>query len=476
MLKKLDKLIIKSFIGPFVATFFISMFLFMMLFLWKYIDDIIGKGLEWHVVTRLLIYIQADLIPSALPLAVLISGLMTFGNLSETSEVTAMKASGISVYRILLPVFIIIIFLAFFTFYVSNILIPKANLEAKSLLWDIRNKKPAFDLKEGVFYEGIEGYQIKIGKKHNDNENIENVLIYENIPGTSQQNIIKAKSGKMKLSDDKRILYFSLFNGIRYEELVKNNNYLKTLPATQTFFEKQEFAFDLSSLDLKKTDKELFKGNAGMMNIVELQKSVDSLNLEKDKKENTVTDYLNPYYADQKYISTENTLDSPVLTNKKIIDNYSKEKRYEVIQSAINTVRNLKSLAESGINQITEIDEEMMNYKVKWHEKFTLSFVIIILFLIAAPLGTIIRKGGLGMPLVISVLMYIAYHIINMIGIKMGKEGILSPWLGAWLASIILFPVSVFILRKAALEAKFFDIEKIKEFFVKFFLRKKKSQ
>ena len=161
-MKKINLLVVKAFIGPFLGTFFISLFLFLMLFLWKYIDDLVGKGLEWHVVARLLFFSLADLIPMALPLAVLLSGLMTFGNLSESYEMVALKASGVSIYRALAPAFLIIVLLSFVTFYISNIVIPKANLEAKSLLWDIRNKKPAFDMKEGIFYNGIEGYQIKI--------------------------------------------------------------------------------------------------------------------------------------------------------------------------------------------------------------------------------------------------------------------------------------------------------------------------
>ncbi|MBC7425917.1 MAG: LptF/LptG family permease, partial [Bacteroidia bacterium] len=201
-MKKINLLILKSFIGPFIATFFVSMFLFLMLFLWKYIDDLIGKGLEWHVVARLLFFSLADLIPNALPLAVLISSLMTYGNLAESYEMVAMKAAGISIYRALMPIFFVMCFLSMVAFYVSNIVMPLANLEAKSLLYDVRQKKPAFDLKVGRFYDGIDNYSIKIGSKAEDNETIKDVLIYERRAGlVSQLNVIKAESGKMKLSD-----------------------------------------------------------------------------------------------------------------------------------------------------------------------------------------------------------------------------------------------------------------------------------
>ena len=476
-MKKVNLLVIKAFIGPFLGTFFISMFLFLMLFLWKYIDDLVGKGLEWHVVARLLFFSLADLIPMALPLAVLLSSLMTFGNLSESYEMVALKASGVSIYRALMPAFVIIIFLAIVTFYVSNIVIPKANLEAKSLLWDIRNKKPAFDIKEGVFYNGIEGYQIRIGKKDADNETIHDVLIYEIKPGYSELSIVRAESGKMKLSDDKRLLYFTLYDGTRYEELVENAGYTKTLPSTVTHFDEQKITFDLSDLDLKQTDKELFKGSAVMMNISELQKAIDSSRKEIRKKNTATRDYIRPYYPDPKILMQgSNVKDSPALKNDTIIKNFAKENRYAILEQALTSSRNLKSIIESSAQQLEDIKNDDRMYTLKWHEKFTLSFVLIVLFLLAAPLGTIIRKGGIGMPMVVSIIMFILYYVINMIGIKMGRDGIIPEWLGAWMATIFLFPVGLFVLNRAANESAIFDKEKYQKLIerINLFLIKKR--
>lgn len=476
-MKKINLLVVKAFVGPFLGTFFISMFLFLMLFLWKYIDDLVGKGLEWHVVARLLFFSLADLIPMALPLAVLLSSLMTFGNLAESYEMVALKASGVSIYRALFPAFIIIVLLGLLTFYVSNIVIPKANLEAKSLLWDIRNKKPAFDIKEGTFYNGIEGYQIKIGSKDKDNETIRDILIYEIKAGYSELSIIRAESGKMKLSDDKRLLYFTLFKGTRYEELVENNNYQKTVPATTTYFDEQKITFDLSNLDLKQTDKELFKGSAVMMNIKELQHAIDSARREIKKRKNDTRNFLRPYYPDPKQLMQgKNVKDSPVLTNDTIILNFAPESRYNILELALGSSRNLKSIIESSAQQLEDIKNDDRMFTIKWHEKFTLSFVLVVLFLLAAPLGTIIRKGGLGMPMVVSIIMFILYYVINMIGIKMGREGILPEWMGAWLASIILLPVGIFVLNRAANESAIFDkdkYQKLIERLNKFFSKKK---
>jgi lipopolysaccharide export system permease protein len=477
-MKKINLLVIKAFVGPFLGTFFISMFLFLMLFLWKYIDDLVGKGLEWHVVARLLFFSMADLIPMALPLAVLLSSLMTFGNLSESYEMVALKASGVSIYRGLMPAFLIIVMLAFITFYVSNIVIPKANLEAKSLLWDIRNKKPAFDIKEGVFYNGIDGYQIKIGSKEKDNETINDVLIYEMKAGYSELSIVRAESGKMKLSDDKRLLYFTLYKGTRYEELVENAGYQKTLPSTVTNFDEQKITFDLSDLDLKKTDKELFKGSAVMMNINELQKAIDSTKKEIKKKNTATRDYLRPYYPDPKQLlQGTNVKDSPTLANDTIIMNFGKENRNNILELALGSSRNLKSIIESSTQQLEDLKNDERMFTIKWHEKFTLSFVLIVLFLLAAPLGTIIRKGGIGMPMVVSIVMFILYYVINMIGIKMGRDGIMPEWLGAWLASFVLLPVGIFVLNRAANESAIFDKDKYQKLIERinaFFFRGKK--
>lgn len=471
-MKKINLLVIKAFIGPFLGTFFISMFLFLMLFLWKYIDDMVGKGLEWHVVARLLFFSLADLIPMALPLAVLLSSLMTFGNLSESYEMVALKASGVSMYRALMPAFVVILLLSGVTFYVSNIVIPKANLEAKSLLWDIRNKKPAFDIKAGLFYNGIEGYQIKIGSKDRDNETIHDILIYEVKPGYSELAIVRAEKGHMKLSDDKRLLYFTLYNGTRYEELVENAAYNKTVPATTTNFEEQKITFDLSNLDLKQTDKELFKGSAMMMNIKELQLAIDSAKSEANRRTSLTRDYLRPYYPNPKEVMQgSNVKDSPVLSNDTIILNFARENRYGILDLALGSARNLKSIIESTTQQLQDIRNDDRMYTIKWHEKFTLSFVLIVLFLLAAPLGTIIRKGGIGMPMVVSIVMFILYYVINMIGIKMAREGVLPEWAGAWMASFLLLPLGFFVLRKAASESAVFDREKYQKILEKLLSR-----
>jgi lipopolysaccharide export system permease protein len=466
-LKKLDILIFKSFIGPFIATFCISMFLFLMHFLWKYIDEFVGKGLEWHVFARLMFYAMADLIPFALPLAVLLSSIMTYGNLAETSELVAVKAAGVSLGRALLPSFATMIVLALFTFYVSNIIIPKANLEFKTLLWDVREKKPAFSIKEGIFYSEIENFSIKISKKEKDNQTIRNIIIYEKNQDNPYLTVIRADWGVMKLSDNKRALLFTLYDGIRYEEMTNAKDYYKTHPHNTMKFSKQEMAFDLSQLDMKKTEKEMYKGHYRFMNVKELMSEIDTLKQEYAEKQSKYTEFVRPYFSlfSTPYQDRDSTTQ---LQDTSILKNFAEDKQYNLLSAAMAAIRNLKSMVEVNISNLKDMESEILKFRVELHKKYTLSTVILVLFLLAAPLGTIIRKGGLGLPMVISIIMFIIYYVIDMIGDKIAREGIVPVWFGAWLATFMLIPLAFWILRKAAADAALFEAGSFLRFFRKF--------
>lgn len=455
-MKKLDSLIFRSFLGPFIATFCISMFLFLMQFLWKYIDEFVGKGLEWHVFARLLFFAMADLIPLALPLAVLLSSIMTYGNLAETSELVAIKASGVSLFRALLPSTVVMIVLSIFTFYVSNILIPKANLEFKTLLWDVREKKPAFNIKEGIFYSEIENFSIKISKKEKDNQTIRNVLIYEKKESSPMHTVTKAKWGVMSLSENKRALIFTLHNGTRYEEMTGADNYNQTLPHNTVHFGKQEIAFDLSQLDMKKTEKDNYKGHYRFLNVLELSREIDTLEQEYREKIERHATYIKPYFSI--YSVPHQDRDSVTLLSKShVLDNFDTARREQLINNARASTRNLKSMIEIHIQSLKELENEALKYKVEKQNKYTLSSVILVLFLLAAPLGTIIRKGGLGLPMVVSIILFILYYIIDLIGDKIAREGIVPIWTGTWLATLVLIPLAIWILLKASNDAPLFE-------------------
>ncbi|NBP05383.1 MAG: YjgP/YjgQ family permease [Bacteroidetes bacterium] len=476
LVRRVDLLVLRSYIGPFVVTFVLSMFLFLMQFLWKYIDELVGKGIEPLILMKLIFYSLADLVPMALPLTVMVAGLMTFGNLSESFELVALKANGISLFRILRPVFLLMLGLAMLNFFFMNIVIPKANLEAKALLWDLRQKKPAFNIQEGVFYQQIDGFSMRIGKKHADNESVEDVLIYEYKGDESKRlNVIRAEKGSMVLSPDKRTLFFTLFNGVRYDEMTKNPDYSRTAPFNQMRFEKQKMIIDLSSLDLKFTERDAYKGDYRLMNIRELGCELDTAaqKIQKQKKENAT--FLARYLHLPDILGNISKPESNKIRPSKMRllmprhEEKPKSDQGNVIAGAINNARGFKGTLDGLISGLKYEEEQLAPYKVEWHKKFTLSVLLIMLFLISAPLGAIIRKGGIGMPLVISVLLFVLFYAINLVGEKIGKEGVLPIWAGMWMSSAILFPIGVYITIKAASDSAILSLEAYQKFFNRLF-------
>lgn len=475
MFKRIDRLILKAFIGPFLATFVLSMFLFLMQFLWKYIDDLVGKGIEFTILVRLIIYSLADLVPMALPLTIMVAGLMTFGNLSESFELVALKGNGIGLKRALRPIFFLMCALAVVNFVFMNLVIPRANLEAKALLYDLRQKKPAFSITEGQFYEQIDNVAMRIGKKDQDNETIHDILIYEYRKDDSKRlNRIHAEKGTMKLSDDKRMLFLTLLNGTRYEEMTQAENYQKTMPFNVMQFEKQNLKIDLSSLDLKLTDRDAYKGDHRLMPIGDLNKEIDTSNMKVTKIRRESAEYLKRNFHYFGYISVggqfapnSNADGSERLTKTDILSNFDKNLHTSVMSMAISTSRNIKGIAEGLISNVKMEQDEIMPFRAERHKKFALSFIIVLLFLISAPLGAIIRKGGIGMPLVISVLLFVLFYALNLTGEKIGKEGIVPLWMGMWMSSLVLLPIGVLITYKATKDSSVISIEK----YVKFFKR-----
>lgn len=436
------------------------MFLFLMHFIWLYIDDLVGKGLGTWIIIKLLSLTTATLVPMALPLAVLLSALMAYGNLAEHFEIVAIKSSGISLMQTLWPNFLLIVLLAIGSFFFVNNVIPIAMLESKSLLWDVRQKKPALNIEEGIFYNEIDGYSIKIGRKEADNETIHDVIIYEQKRETEQINVIRAKKGRMFLSDNKRLLHFNLNNGVRYQEMTDEKNYYKNYPSNITKFQKQEMSFDLSVLDMKKTDKELFKSDYRMMSLSDLKTNKDSMSKKIGKRNSYQADYLRSYY---KVTDTTRKVDSAFLPeispplHQNLLLGIDSAEMKEILLTTRNSLGMQKDICDNTLQSNEDYFRNQMLFTSEMHKKITLSFLIVILFFIAAPLGTIIRKGGLGMPLVISVVMFIIYYVISLSGEKMAKEGIWPMQIGMWLANIVFLPIAIFITYKASIDSALFD-------------------
>lgn len=523
-MKKLHWLIIKSFLGPFVVTFFISLFLFLMQFLWKYIGDLVGKGLEWYVILEFIFYSSAYLIPMALPLAVLLSSIMTFGNLGEQYELVAIKSSGISLLKSMRPMFIVLGILALLAFYSTNILIPKANLSWGALLYDVTHKKPAFNIQDGVFFKEIEGYAIRVGHKHEDGQTIDNVLIYTNSDNRGNQDVVLAKRGKMYLSDDERYLMMELYDGVQYQEMTSSRDYYKTFPNNIMKFASYKMSIDMSALQFKRTKKELFKEDYRMLNVKELKQRIDSLEREMIRKNIFLKSYLTPYFhfpdssdkiypikitKGQRFYKNIGNFDEYIRANQPVasvkalpvqteysprflapgvsnqpaeekeinepVDNTLNDKqqnRERIFEEALRSNRTVESIVAGQESENENITDLLNKYKSEWHKKFTLAISCILLFFIGAPLGSIIRKGGFGLPLVISILIFIVYFIINVIGEKLAKEGIMDTFTGMWLSTFILLPVAIFITYKASTDSKLFDGDAYRRFFRKLTFQK----
>ncbi|MBL6445652.1 LptF/LptG family permease [Fulvivirga sp. 29W222] len=618
-MKKLDKLILSSFLGPFFLTFLVVVFILLTQHMLKYFDDIVGKDLGWDVLAQLFFYFAVFMTPIAIPLAVLLSSLMTFGNLGEHFELTAIKSAGISLLRALLPIFVFVLGLTVLAFYSNNYFVPKAALEAYSLLYDIKQKKPALDLKEGTFYNGIPDFSIKVNKKHEDGHTIEDVIIYDHRNQNGNKNVTLADSGAMYTINNDRYLKLVLFRGHSYEE--GSGTSKATTNKKETFrraqFDKSEFVLDLSSFGLDRTDKDLFKGNRIMRNLSQLTGDVDSvgheimekrlqvysevpyafyyhlredsismprelkefkiyndslaaakerLELVRKAKEDSIKQASakevekneeNPLTTDKKAIkaheerlasakdknSPKKKLDSapkkqtpkPVVKPKKIVvdskasqaeseqkvskkqmladweklktkserdknvgevdpesirpmnenDEKLAQQQEEVkdtvkiktkadivhelmtdegnrddereLQSALNMVRQTKSKLQTSNQRIERLIYEQDTFDVQWHKILSNSMACIIMFLIGAPLGAIIKRGGLGIPVLVSIIFFIIFYVVSMMGEKWAKQDVIEPFVGMWAANAILLPVGLIFLRQARNDARLFE-------------------
>ena len=463
MFKKLDKLIVKAFVGPFIATFFITLLVLVMQFFWLYIDDFVGKGLGIDVVLKFIWYQSAVLIPLALPLAILLSSLMTFGNLGESFELVAIKSAGISLLRFMRPLFIISIFVSGIAFLFSNYIIPVAFLKSRTLLTDIVFAKPAFDLKEGVFYDRINGFAIKIGKKEDNDSIIRDVIVYEQ-GNPVQDNFIIAKSGVMSVTEDKRYLEFNLKDGWRYEERGENNSNDDNTDYLRLNFKEFKKQFDLSSFQFVQTDDSVNKNNERVYSMRQLNIAIDSLEKENKKARKLYdAEVSNSALKFSKYLdSTSNkktATDSLFKAAKTFNDLIPDSATYGVHQGAISQVVTLSSSISNREIVMKEKGKNLRRHKIEWHRKIVLSMACLILFLIGAPLGSIIRKGGLGTPLIAAISFFMVFYFSTTVGEKFAKEDTLTPFAGMWLAAFILVPVGFFLTYKAMRDSQLLNKE-----------------
>ena len=474
-MKKIHLLLLKSFIRPFIVTFLIVMFVLLMLFLFKYIDDLIGKGFEWYIIMELMLYASATNVQMALPLSVLLSSIMTYGALGENYELVAIKSAGISLRRAMYPMFLVIAILSIGAFLFSDYMLPKANLKYYSLLYDARQQKSANFLPEGVFSNRFTGYSIRVNKKDPDGQTLHDIMIYTKNLQDNNTDVTLAKEGKMYRTANDQFLVLKLNDGVRYSEEAGQNNFNVRQRLTRYRFKTTEQKFDISGLKLHRTPESEFNSAYQMMNLKQL---ADNEKLTKKLVDSTAK--IN-YKQIRVYIRYFNIPKSSANV-KKIApakgDFFAGLSSGQKLSALINSGSEARSVQETIKNRNDrdkELYKNIQRAALEYQKKFTLSAACLTLFLIGAPLGAIIRKGGLGLPVVVSVIFFLIYYIITTIGEKSVKDGDVSPVVGSWVAIAIITPIGIFLSYKAATDSVIFDIELYKRFFTRLF-KKKQSE
>ena len=595
-MKKLDKLLIKSFVGPFILTFLVSVFILLTQYMLKYFDEFVGKDLGFNVFAELITYFSINMTPIALPLAVLISSLMSYGKLGEHFELTAIKGSGISLLRTLRPTFVFVVIVAILGFFSNDNLVPQANLRAYSLLYDIKHKKPSLDLKEGQFYAGIPEYSMKVRKKYPDGIAMKDVIIYDHKKTSGNTKVILADSCRMYTIINDRYLMLELFDGNHYMEQKKKKRGPKRNQVddfARTHFKKMQMVFSLASFDLADTDMDLFAGNRMMKDIADLTESIDSMNNqliesryrlfgtlsstyrlhmdgnieppadlkaakelldhERNTKDSLYAIYRSKEADDRQRIADSTVIDSKDEPDKKKLSGFNPQKgisnsvatqldetetstsdslkgklnatnktkkeglmaiqaqkrkfggkvlpsldgtpaqakeaqKYDtvllsdeekfarvrmridsfamlalnkkhILSRAVGSARNVKSNVHTNNSKLEALLKQIDSHTMEKHKKYAQAFSCIVMFLIGAPLGAIIKRGGLGIPVIVSVFFFIIFYVLTLVGEKWARQGLMDGFYAAWIANTVLLPIGLFFLRQARLDAKLFDAD-----------------
>ncbi len=469
VIKKIDSYILKRFFTLFVMTFLIVIFILLMQFLWKHFADLVGKGIGWDVLAEFFMYAIMTLVPLALPLALLLASLMTFGNLGENFELTAMKSAGISLFRIIRPLMITVGLIVVAAFFFSNNVLPKSQKNMYTLLFSIRHKSPELDVPVGEFYSGINGVNLYVRAK--EKGLLKDLMIYDFSNGFDNAAVLLADSGRIQPTGDKKHLLLTLYNGESFENLRQQKLAgTRNIPYRRETFSLKEILYDFDS-DFNRYDESLLEDTHVSKNIKELSQSIDSIKqIIKVRSVSQVQEmlqyrYFMAYGGSQAFLDVKPDVD---LTRYNPDSAFLKLEKGQMTMAVDNAIERSKSMLDHiQYNKLLLGEPQMyMNrHASEWHRKFALSFACLIFFFIGAPLGAIIRKGGFGFPVVISVLMFVVYYIIDLTGYKMAREGIWEAYQGMWLSAAVLFPVGVFLTYKAAVDATLFNPETYVKFF-----------
>jgi lipopolysaccharide export system permease protein len=458
-------------------TFFIAVFILVMQIIWLYIDDMLGKGIKWYVIVEFFFYTSANVVPLAMPLSILLASLMTFGNLGEHFELVSFKAAGVSLQRVMKPLIIFVLLLSIGAFYFANNIIPVANLKFYALLHDIRSQKPAVNIKSGVFYNEIEGYTIRVKEKvslDDGRDMLKDVMIYNHSENNGNRQVTIADSGYFSLSPDKTGISIKLFKGIDYSD-PKEERTKKVHPFSRYAFDESEVFIDLSGFNFNRTDEDAFKHDYRLFNIKQLKNAVDTINSNSKESQASFSKIIKDSYLFNDSAHIKQSQKSQLKTNAISSFDYKTLKKGELDQLfgiATNNARTSKGRSGAAEIDITRKKERLARIKVEWHRKFTFSIACLIMFFIGAPLGAIVKKGGLGMPVVISIVFFLLFWILSITGEKMANEMVIEAYQGMWLSSLILFPLGIFFTYKATTDSDIFNMDAYLSFFKKIFRRK----
>ena len=539
---------LKSFIGPFLLTTAVANFILLLQYMLKYFDDFVGKNLGFSVFAELIFYFSLNMLQVALPLGVLLASLMTFGNLGEQFELTAIKSSGISLLRTLRPIFLFVLVLSVGAYFFNNFTIPAANLKAYSLLYDIKHTKPALDIKAGSFYNGIPNYSIKAKDKLPDGKTLLDVIIYDHSSGRGNKTVILADSSLMYTFMDDRYLKLEMYNGHYYSEESKSKSEIDRFYRTE--YDRMDMVFSLASFDLKRRKEELFQNNRQMKNISELAHDIDSFRNQVVRQKasfiQTTRRYFDYHMLNKKLIDEKGTIEqdstgikrrdsimnSPVrasifpislLTQQRpkkkpkdanrkpelIVDQDTLDKVLEkellrpeqqhvknrsksrstlfqleaakvdtlqwshlesyldeklrnqkpIFSEALNKARNIKVNLNSAKTRLNQYQRDVNLYTIEMQKKYAQALACILMFLIGAPLGAIIKKGGLGVPTILAIFFFIIYYAFTSIGEKQAKSGVMDPYLASWMSDMILLPFGLYFLKQARVDARLFEVD-----------------
>lgn len=477
-MKKLGLIVIKAFIGPFILNFVIWMVILDMQFLWLYIDDLMGKGLEWYIILELLVYASANWVPVALPLSILLASIMTFGNLAEHNELTAMKASGLSLFKIMRPLTFFMLFISAFAFYFSNNLWPMANFKMRVLIQDIQNTKAAIVLKDGEFYNQIENFSIRVGRKDENGKDLYDLLIYDHSEAAKPHSyaddprdykrVIRAKKGRISQSDDKKNLVLNLEHGFILQEMSPESVKEASYPFMRYYFEKAKLNIRLKAFELERTDEDMYEKEEYLMSYSQIKNIKDSTIIEQENRNRNTATYLKNNYLlfrkakDSIKVKEQN---KEIVPTQNYFEKLTAQDQKKDVLWAISKVRNIQKYL--GVESVRkEIYYQKLNkLDIEMNRKFTLAYAVMMLFFLGAPLGAIVRKGGIGVPVLIALLLFIIYFLITRMGEELSTNLTMQPIVGMWLSAYVLTPITIFVAYKSNADSKLFD----KDFYLKIF-------